>query len=603
MDHESDSRDLVRSNIQRGLRKDDRQRRKIVSEEEYQSLLSGIITRDYYPSLPSLHRDAIVLQKRSEGDIASAVAIRRAARQIATNEELLQKEEEMDELIARDNGGIRKRPRPLERESIDGFHARVTSEDNAEFEMNMKEEARQKREQMDIVFNTFGSDYKKVGQLLLTNDTGGNDTGAIDPSRTRGLCATPLMASDEFTAPVHRIQAPGTTVDGKNKTDRNSLFFTPNHYTSPEPSALCTTNGKTTSLMMKEMPPPSNNPLVCIHSSLPFRANTSMELRSKMQDSETMHLIEYQAKPSIESSEKRIIPANTRFAYQTESRIVVRTTRQTIEAPTAAVKTEYAYETDSSTTDLDASPLPLTLERRSRLDRIERDRNTFVAMTPLIVPGGGGDGSSRDDDSPIITWGNVASTPLVSGGERLRSAITTTSNINDEQENMFKLPVQDKTEVIAKAAEAKLAKLSKRFKEAGGTTKDAVSQTGSSSLSSVAKSSILDRTRSLTPAARSLLEKSTSNLSSRILAKSSSMKIAARSGSAFGSALRNSYTPNSQRDRVKSSRSQQRKDVYKSTPLASSGETGTRDKDDISIDLEPTKNDHKESATAGLLKM
>ena len=73
------------------------QRRKVLTEEQYTTTLKKIITRDYYPSLPSLYRDAAVLQKRSEGDTAGAIAVRRAARKIESFEEKRRLQEENEE--------------------------------------------------------------------------------------------------------------------------------------------------------------------------------------------------------------------------------------------------------------------------------------------------------------------------------------------------------------------------------------------------------------------------------------------------------------------------------------------------------------------------
>ena len=140
------------------------QRRLILPEETYTTTLSTIISRDYYPALPSLRRDAAVLHCRSIGDVAGAVAVRRAARKLYLHEENLKEKERTDEEEAvRERGGVRKRPRPLERESVEGIHMRVTSEDNAEFERVVERERREKRDRIDIVYNSIGLDRKRVG--------------------------------------------------------------------------------------------------------------------------------------------------------------------------------------------------------------------------------------------------------------------------------------------------------------------------------------------------------------------------------------------------------------------------------------------------------
>ena len=455
--------------------------------------------------------------------------------------------EQMEEHIATSaNHGVRKRPRPVDRETVDGFHQRVTSEDNAEFEMNMVREARIKRDKMDIVYGATGSEFKNVQQKLLEYDRCGSLSEMRKKDRSnpaddakKQICDTPLMASDEFNPPVQRIQAAGTTTEGKNKNDRNSLFFTPTFDGESEILQKSTNANvtKSTSSSLEDvqtdqnhisMPPPSNriSSKAIVHSS----PSSSQQITSQGPAAQKMHRVEYQAKPTLtpahgsHSNEKQIIPSNTRFSYQNESRLVALSAdrNRTLEPhSTVASSTSMSmgqtkhYETDSSacTTDLDASPLPLNIERRQRQTMIERERNTFVTMTPIIVPGGGdGDGDGcgdRDDDSPIITWGNVASTPLVTGG-------------HDEPNHAeLRLPAVDQTETVAKAAELKVTKQIKRLKHADqmqkvnkdDTTKNSVLSKSSSTSrhSSSSAYSNVDRVSSFTPAARSLLEWSTPN--------------------------------------------------------------------------------------------
>ena len=126
------------------------QARQILSEEDYTATLSSIITRDYFPAIPSLQRDMAILDRRREGDFAGAVQVRRAARKLALHEEELARREEAAEDLARrgSSKGIRETPRPLHRESVDGFHARVTSEDNEDFERQMRKDSTNRRERI-----------------------------------------------------------------------------------------------------------------------------------------------------------------------------------------------------------------------------------------------------------------------------------------------------------------------------------------------------------------------------------------------------------------------------------------------------------------------
>jgi protein DGCR14 len=110
-----------------------KQRRLVLSEEEYTSTLSSIVQRNFFPDLPDLERQAALLEKRSQGDVPGAVAIRRAARQLADHEEALAAQEEEDEDDLEEKN-VRRRARPLHQESITGFHARVTNENDVDFD-------------------------------------------------------------------------------------------------------------------------------------------------------------------------------------------------------------------------------------------------------------------------------------------------------------------------------------------------------------------------------------------------------------------------------------------------------------------------------------
>ena len=126
-----------------------KQPRQILKEEEYQQTLSQIVQRDYYPALPSLHRDMAVLERRGTGDVSGAVAVRRAYRRVAEEEEKeSEAERQEDERARTQSGGTRKRPRPLERESVTGFHDRATSEDNEEFDRVTRREEDERIDRM-----------------------------------------------------------------------------------------------------------------------------------------------------------------------------------------------------------------------------------------------------------------------------------------------------------------------------------------------------------------------------------------------------------------------------------------------------------------------
>ena len=392
-----------------------KQSRNILSEEDYISTLASIVQRDYFPDLPSLQKQAAVLDRREANDFRGAVAVRRAARRVQDHEDALAEEErKLEEDLV---GDVRTTKRPLHRETVSGFHARVTSEDNHEYHQKSQQELRDKRSRIEAV-------YRNPHPALTSGERNGNET--------------PLLASDQFNAPWHRITAP------KNPEQDNGFFFPPRLCSKPEENLLLLTNESEENLM----PPPAR--------LLPKQA-----------------LVEYIPKQMLE---KRIEPARTRFQTSTA-----------IAPPRSLSPTdETDYSTETST-DLDCPGAPLAHERSAGAKRKARELETLVAMTPLIAP----------QASPLTTWGTINNTPLV-----LTKA--------------FSMPEKTSREIAARMAEEKIA--SRRTSSKGTTTP-------------------LNRLSSLTPAARSLLQKSMPPKSS------------ARSSNAFSNALQKSYTPVSQRNR------------------------------------------------------
>jgi len=461
------------SNNHKQSQQPQRQRRAVLSEEEYTSTLNDIVQRDYFPDLPSLRRQAAVLEKRAVGDVAGAVAIRRAARQVEEHEQALAQEElETEQDVGPDH--LRKVPRPLHRETVSGFHARVTSEDNAEFDATQRQEVHANRARLQQVFS-----------LQITNGT------------VRGEGSeTPLLASDKFNPSPHRIAATEWT---NYETGANGLFFNPQHVIAGDDETsqqkLLTNGDSKVSAENQLMPPP---PPVKRSSE----TSSAIVLKQDM--------VEYVPKNQVE---KRIEPSQTRFPAVVSL------------PPTQQLTPGYSstdYSTEAST-DLDAPMLPVSVERQARVKRQRREQETLVAMTPQIVPG-----RSAGNESPIVTWGNVSATPMVLGG------------VDDVSEKTFRLPAESDRDHAARRAEATLEKARRKTKQR--STKNAATP--------------LDHmTASLTPAARSLLNKSSIRRPESV-----------RSSSAFGSALRSSYTPK------RSSTSSLKRDCAgKATPRISSG--------------------------------
>jgi protein DGCR14 len=554
---------LLRSN--RG-KYDSKQRRLVLSEEDYTGTLTSIITRDYFPALPALNRDAAILKKRSEGDVSSVIAIRRNARQIEAKEELVNQLEETEEIVALHNGGKRKRARPLERETVDGFHQRVTSEDNAEFEENMRREVVENRQRMDLIYQTSGEKMKNLGGLL-TNIGDTDETRNIPKDAGKlNLCNTPLLASDYFNAPVERIQCAGTNADGKNKTIRNALFFTPEQLGHSTKENVLEKIDLWPNSMLDDsqiMPPPKS--IKSLPSIVPMIDSIGLNVFERKPEC----LVEFKVQPTHDpnSTEKMIVPSNTRFDYQGSSRVIEPCYSKSLDTGSKEIS-QLEYDTDTSvTTDLDATPVSISMERKQRVDHKERTRNTFVAMTPTIIPG-------KDTDSPIVTWGRVASTPLALGLEGKRNEIsqqTVTENDDNLIVSSFQLPQENKKEIVAKRAEQLLSKRAECYKQSRNKMRNGEQDIQQSEMEKSRNNKIttvIGRASSLTPAALSLLGRAARNKSNCFLSKSS-IGVTPRSSSSFGTALRNSYSSSSNTASIASAGSRKSSTINKATPMSS----------------------------------
>jgi hypothetical protein len=244
----------------------------VLSEEDYQRNLGEVIQRQFYPDLVDLQTAATLQQRREAGDVAGAVAVRRAARQLRQHDEYV-RERELEQDSRRSS--LRSEPRALHLETLTGFHARVTSEDNAEFEQAQSEELRQ-------------AQVERSRMLLLKSSDEGRSR---DDPRSRGSVpddqASLLLASDAFNAPAESRRP-----EEKAAAAENSLFFVP--------QLQCDSgNDRQEESNRLLMPPPAS-------SNRQLAASTSHSISLELSTAP----IEY---VPMQQLERRIEPANTRF--------------------------------------------------------------------------------------------------------------------------------------------------------------------------------------------------------------------------------------------------------------------------------------------------
>ncbi len=570
MDDESDGK-LVATTTNKNHLQQKTQPRSILTEEEYTDTLTHIVTRDYFPAIHSLRRDDAILKARSEGDIASAVTVRRQYRK-----EQSEREREWQDNLKEDGEvtattaaltnhydskpiNIRKRPRLIKHETVTGFHARVTSEDNAEFQMNQERGRKDLEAKMGVVYSASAD---KTGRLMIEtalskqedNNAGNDEMGNHDSLLSDNLG----LASDKFNASPSGIRITEGRSGNINTQgiSKNGLFFEPQHQLQ---NATAT---KADNLLMP--PPPTRDPNPTTRSIIAIQQSTDQPLTTDScaysSSSKQLHeLVEYIPK----STEPNINPPATRFPYQNESRLLPHNHRNPSD-----IRSSNSHLSDTSaseSTDLDASPRSLARERAAYQKAKVRENETFVAMTPLIRPGGsegGSKGGSGVEDEPIMTWGNVASTPLVLGGGNSADGYNNsaewepspllavdTGDSDAVVQPTFDVVNESSRETMAQNAEKMLADRAKSYRAAGSSERKKRTKSRSD------KAHPLDRSASLTPAGRALLQASKPKPSSSIFRSSNDPRRSnARSKDSFGSALRTAYTPTPSKRREGSTR-------------------------------------------------
>lgn len=467
--------------------------RQVLSEEMYTSTLSTIIGNTYFPSLPALRRDTAILQARSEGDAAKAVAIRRAAR-------ILEQHQNGEE-------------NELTKLSVDEFHKIATSQDNEEFESIQKKEILENRIRMEQIYE----------QASRVNNPNRNNDDQMK-----------LLASDEFnpTPKRHKLldNSKRESNQGK-KTTKSFFFFTPFHI----PNTSLQQNPED----LRLMPPPPPKLLTSYSTST---SNPSNQIMSSINDA-----------AHNSDNEKRIQPEQTRFSYQTTSSLHPASLDNNMSLfknkSQPSSSSGYSSSTTAySSTDLDASPLSLQHERQQRKLYLEKERQSFVNLTPVIIPGDkiqtiSNDDDNEDEDEPIMTWGNVASTPLV-----VPQHLKESQQQKDDEDNNTLLLSSKQIDTREQLGQL----LVKRNIEKKRLSKDIKSSPKTHKKKHKQKQTLLDRTTNLTPAAQSLLRSKMgggntssglySNQRKHVSGSSVLSNFNARDRGAFGSMLRETYS-------------------------------------------------------------
>jgi len=424
----------------------------------------------------------------------------------------------------------------LKEVSIDQFHANVTSEDNATFEEVQRERLIAQRE-------TFALTY-------------GSRSASPESKHDNSSSIMGLLASDDFDSRSGKMAI-------RKERPRNSLFFT------PQLPPSCSNEDKGT---LANIIKAASEGLTDKNTAKTIAgSHRQMGMTGTSQKDDESSLL-MSPPPPVDMSRRRdkfIQPEQTRFPKENQSRLVVASFPQHSSSSTAS-----ASDTD---TDLDATPLSLNQVRKNEAIMKARECEEFVAMTPLIRPG---DVLEDGKGSPIVTWGDIAATPLVVS-EKVESHGMENQPLG-EKLPAFTIREASYRERAAGNAEAYLAKRAREI-DSGKFSRTETDMADSQQnlvkrtpLFPAAKSSyskqsskrppstISERSASLTPAARSLLSKAFEGKHSS-MSKSILGKMTARDARSLGSALSRSSST-SQKRRKGLNRDKLNASLMKATP-------------------------------------
>jgi hypothetical protein len=461
------------------------------------------------------------------GDVAGAIAVRRAARQLAEEEE---SDRRLRSSPSHAVGLGELRPDRFDQEDLSGFHDRAASEDNAEFEEIQAEELLQRQEHWNQVF------------------------GAPQQKAITAAPQSMLLASDQFNPSPRSERLSESKTSIEISRARQSLFFTPPHVPLSQKQQQQQNSKKNTDASLTgDVSHKSNAEQSEIDSLLMPPPAVADSQNTSNRDSNRVSGTVSATHDSTEiisgvhvgdmEYQKRIVPSRTRFMFQNESRLPPSSSARRHEPHTVLPSSSNygdASDTDAST-DLDATPLSLRHERDARDNALSKQKYDFIPMTPLVH-------RNIPDDVPLDTNNTI---------ESEKSLLPT-----------FVLPPKDEKEVSVRKAEQKLAKRARKI----------LSKSPRKQKERKVESFVMDRAASLTPAARSLLETRTS-VSGSTTSTSSLFPNTVRGSFDLGSALRSTYhgaaTPRANPSIITKSSSRQSKGQRRQQPMAKAPHQGS----------------------------
>lgn len=398
---------------QKGSRINLGETREILSEEEYITILSSIITRDYYPSIPCLRHEDTMMEIQEIGDLGQS-----PSRSKLMHDEFKNISAGFNYRDYMDSGITTE----FNIANITDFHGCFTSEDNELFERKMKKKRKERREHLDLIYGG----YIKENRLLESSNNEFSDTvEKIKYSNSSVPNSTCVRVQENkcikyITRPTHRVPIGFAHDSSKEICPQNRIY-----------KFFRSSNEHKRTQMNYSL-----KPMVAKNRKIP--SNYQQKILVKQPLTVSLH-----GNPHKYVNESCIIAQQTRFSYQNEQITSAIDMLPLSSYEHLLSKVRYHNICSSSFfrllgNDSKISFLSLNRDIDYNNNVYGKVAEIFVSMTPLnmqresniIVSSmeqnkSSGNWSSINNEikSPVVTWGNLLSTPIVLGESTLECEI------------------------------------------------------------------------------------------------------------------------------------------------------------------------------------